>query len=103
MALILREHVCVVLSKCPLTGSVCCYVVVVDMTSLGYTSKATTCPKLCLELASGKAEFDKLTWAAFHLLLAFPSSLAIQDTGSSPSPNIQPLCQQAAPGKMAVN
>lgn len=93
-----------VLGKCPLTGSVCCYVVVVDMTSLGYTSKATTCPKLFLESASGKAEFDKLTvLEAFHLLLAFPSSLAIQDTGSSPSHNIQPLCQQAALGKMAVN
>jgi len=92
---ILREEVCVVLSKCLVTGSVCHYVVIFDMTSLGYTSKATIYPKLCLELAPGKAEFDKLTWAAFHLLLALPSSPAIQDSGSSPSPNVWPLSQQA--------
>lgn len=83
-----------VLRKCPITGSVCSRVAIFDMTSLGYTSEATTCPKLRLELAPGK-EFDELTWAALHLLLAFPSSPAIQGSGCSSSPNVGPMSQQA--------
>lgn len=83
------------LNRCPITGSVCYCVVIFDMPSLGFHSKPMICPKLCLELAPGKAEFDKLTWADFHLLLAFPSNLAIQDSGSSPSPNVWSMSQEA--------